>query len=381
MKRSTPTTIEIDLTALRTNFRNLKKRTPAGVRSLCVVKSNAYGHGAPRVAWTLQTAGADFFGVGTVDEGIALREAGIKRPILILLGICRTPGVDFFDLFLRHRLTPIVYDLKTAAAMNRFLAKNGKSLPIHIKIDTGMTRLGVLPKDFAAFCEGLRKLRHLEPQGLLTHLAEAGDERFTQRQIEVFRRAIREFEDRCAPSASERYYHVANSQATIDRKTLVGGEAVPLARFGIALYGSYPLERDRRLIPLKPVLSWKTRLIAVKKVQARTAVSYNRTYVTKREGRIGVIPVGYADGYPRLLSNRADVLVGGKRVLVAGNVCMDLMMIDLTKVPKAKVGDEVVLLGRQGSQSISAEELAEKAETISYEIFCRISPRLPRIYS
>lgn len=376
MKRATPTVVEIDLGALRHNFRQLKRRVSPKVKSLCVVKSNAYGHGAPRVAKVLQDEGADFFGVGTVDEGIELREAGVKRPILTLLGICD----NHFESLLRYQLTPILYDLKTAEALNLFMAHVRKKLSVHIKLDTGMTRLGVLPRDFENFCDRLKTLRFLEPQGLLTHLAEAGEESFTSRQIKIFEDARKKFEERfLSENRLPRIYHVANSQAVVDGRS-VGNDAQWLVRMGIALYGSYPLERDRRLINLKPVLSWKTRLIAVKKVPAGTPVSYNRIFVTKRESRIGVIPVGYADGYPRLLSNRSRVLVRGKSVPVAGNVCMDLMMIDLTKVPRAAVGDEVVLLGRQGRESITAEELAKLAETISYEIFCRISPRVTRVY-
>lgn len=367
MKRVAPTFVEIDLEALRHNYRQLRRRVPSSVKAFCVVKSNAYGHGAPRVAKALQDEGADFFGVGTVDEAIELREAGIRRPVLVLLGIIG----DESESLLRYQLTPVIYDLETAAKLNRYAASRKKKISVHIKIDTGMTRLGVLPQDFENFFDRLKSLRFLAPQGLLTHLAEAGERRFTSRQIRIFEDMRKKFRTK--------FCHVANSQAAIDGLT-VGADGHWLARFGIALYGSYPLQRDRRLVKLKPVLSWKTRLIAVKRVPRGTAVSYNRTFVTKRESRIGVIPVGYADGYPRLLSNRSRVLVKGKRVPVAGNVCMELTMVDLTSVPRARAGDEVVLIGRQGRQEVTAEELAKQAETISYEIFCRISPRVPRVY-
>lgn len=380
MKRVTPTIVEIDLDALRFNFRQLKKRLPPNARPLCVVKSNAYGHGAQRIAKALQEEGADFFGTGTVDEGVELRESSIKRPILVLLGICD----DHFEAIARYQLTPVLYDLKTAEALNSYVSHSHKKLQVHIKVDTGMTRLGVLPGDFSAFCRRLKSCAALQPVGLLTHLAEAGDEGYTARQFREFCKARETFEEIFPPGGDARYYHVANSQAIVDGNVDQGGavskETTWLARMGIALYGAYPLERDRKLIELKPVLQWKSRFIAIKDVPPKTPVSYNRIFVTKKASRIGILPVGYADGYPRILSNKSRVLVRGKSAPVAGTICMDLMMVDLTGIPEARVGDEVVLLGRQGKAEIWAEELAKKAETISYEIFCGISTRVPRLY-
>lgn len=376
MKRVTPTLVEIDLDALRFNFRQLKKRFPPNVRSVCVVKSNAYGHGAQRVAKALQEEGADFFGTGTIDEGIELREAGIKKPILILLGILD----DHFDALLRYQLTPVVYDPKVVESLNRFLSHARRKIQVHLKVDTGMTRLGVLPEDFASFCRHLKGLHAVEPVGLLTHLADAENERFTARQFGEFRKVRGIFEGFFPPENGTRLYHVANSQAVIDQRLGEDEEAQWLGRLGIALYGSYPLERDRNLVSLKPVLRWKTRIVAVKEVSSKTAVSYNRTFTTKRTSRIGILPVGYADGYPRLLSNRSRVLVCGKLAPVVGTVCMDLMMIDVTGISEARTGGEVVLIGQQGKEEIRAEELAKQAETISYEIFCRISSRVPRVY-
>jgi alanine racemase len=375
MKRISPTIAEIDLEALRFNYRQLRRRVPAGVKAMCVVKSNAYGHGAPRVARTLQEEGADLFGVGTVDEGIELREAGIKRPILILLGLV----ADHLESLVRYQLTPVIYGLETAERLNAFLSRSHARktrLPIHLKVDTGMTRLGILPQEIGPFCERLKRMPSLDPAGLLTHLADAGEENFTKGQIKVFQRAKAVFEEYFP---APKIYHVANSQAAIDQRT-GGNDGEWLARFGIALYGAYPLERDRRLVDLKPVLSWKTRVAAIKHVPAKTPVSYGRTFYTKKESLIGILPVGYADGYLRVLSNRANLLVRGKRIPQVGAICMDMMMIDLTSLPQAKVGDEVVLVGRQGKETIRAEEVASWAGTISYEIFCRIAERIPRVY-
>lgn len=365
--RDTATCVEIDLAALRHNFQVLRKRLGDGVKTLAVVKSNAYGHGAVPVARTLQGCGADLFGVGTVDEGVQLREAGIKRPILLLLGL-----IDGrFQELLRYQLTPVLYDREVARSLNRFLQERNEKMDVHLKIDTGMTRLGV-PVDAASdFFDEIKRLEALCPVGLMTHLADAGDVAFSKRQVVGLEKAEIEFLKRF-PAA---FLHVANSLAAVDRRYLFDA-----TRLGIALYGAYPVERQRRAVDLKPVMRWKSRLIAVKKVPKGTAVSYGRTFVTKKPSRIGVVPVGYADGYPRIVSNRASVLVKGRRVPVIGTVCMELTMVDLTGVPSVRAGDEVVLLGPQGRDCISGEEIGKWAGTISYEIFCRVAERNPRHY-
>ncbi len=371
MKRISPTVVEIHHQALRYNYRQLKKRIPANVKTLCVVKSNAYGHGAASVSRVLQEEGADFFGVGTIDEALELREAGVKRPILILLGLLE----DHFDALVRYQFTPVIYDLKTAERLHLFLSQKGKSLSIHVKVDTGMTRLGVLPKEVGSFCERLKRFSSLVPAGLMTHLADAEDDTFTVRQLKRFEEARREFQ-KYFPRAQ--ILHTANSQAVIDRRISAKNEDL-MVRLGIALYGAYPSEKARKRIELKPVLSWKTRIVTLKRIPSQTPVSYGRTFRTKKESLIGVLPVGYADGYMRILSNRSRVLVHGKKIPIVGRVCMDMVMVDVTKVPQAKVGDEVVLIGSQGKERITAEDLAAEAKTISYEIFCRIAERIPRV--
>jgi alanine racemase len=376
MKRVSPTFVEVDLEALRHNYRQLRQCPPPAVKALCVVKSNAYGHGAGRVAKVLQDEGGDAFGVGTVDEGISLREAGVKKPVLILLGMVG----DQKEALVRYQLTPVVYDLESATGLNEFMSRTGKRLPIHVKVDTGMTRLGFLAREFAGACAALKRLPYLDPEGLMTHLAEAGNGPATAKQAKEFDKAREVFVDAFGTEVASRIFHIANSQASIDRK--IGGDGGEyMARLGIALYGAYPLERDRKLVSLRPVMTWKSRVIALKEVPSGTAVSYNRTYKTKKTSRIAVVPVGYADGYPRILSNRASVLIRGKEAPVAGIVCMDLLMVDVTGVPGASVGDEVVLVGRQGRGEIRAEDLAKMAGTISYEIFCRISERVPRVFT
>lgn len=363
-----PTVVEINLSALRKNFRALKRRVGRSVKVLAVVKSNAYGHGAVPVSRILQSEGADAFGVGTVDEGVTLRRAGIRRPILILPGLI----AGRFGELLRYCLTPILYDLEVAKDLQRFLEGRRATLDVHIKVDTGMTRLGVLPSAAPRFFATLRRLKNLRPGGLVSHLADADEAGFTGGQVASFERFRVEFQ-RHFPRPQ---LHLANSLASIDRQL----GPYDLIRLGIALYGAYPVPRQRRLVRLEPVMRWRSRLTSVKSVPKGAAISYGRTFITHRQSRIGVVPVGYADGYHRLLSNRADLLVRGRRVPVVGTICMDMMMVDLTQVPAARVGDEVVLLGRQGRELVSAEEVGRMAETIAYEILCHVAERVPRVY-
>lgn len=366
--RDTPTSIEIDLGAVRHNFQVLKKLIPPATKTVTVVKSNAYGHGAVPTARILQSQGADIFGVGTIDEGIQLREAGIKRPILILLGLVEGRGAEL----LRYQLTPVLYDLNTARDLQSYLKGRGEKLDLHVKIDTGMTRLGVTVEETPRFFEELSKMDCLNPIGLITHLSDADKTDFAGKQIVAFEKARVEFQKRY-PAA---LCHVANSLATVDKRYGDYGAV----RLGVVLYGAYPIPRQKKIVSLQPVMKWKSRIISIKKVPKGTFVSYGRTFLTKKPSRIGCVPVGYADGYPRLLSNKASVLVRGQRVPVAGTVCMDMFMIDLTTLPSAQVGDEVVLLGPQGKGLITAEEVGAWANTISYEIFCKVAERLPRHY-
>ena len=367
-RRVTPTLVEIDLGALRRNFDRLRRRVGKGPKVMAVVKSNAYGHGAVPVARTLQESGADYFGVGTVDEGIELRKGGIRKPVVVLLGLIEGK----FPELLKYRLTPVLYDFGVAARLQQFLKRRGERLDIHIKVDTGMTRLGLQPGEAPVFLERLRRFGNLRPAGLMTHLADADDERFSGGQQRRFETVRADFQKKFPAGL----LHVANSLASIDRRYT----EYDLVRFGIALYGAYPVARQQRVVTLEPVMHWKSRIISVKKVPKGTAVSYGRRYIVRRASRIGVVPAGYADGYPRLLSNRSAVLVRGTRVPVVGTICMDMMMIDLTKLPAAQTGDEAVLLGRQRREKIRAEELGKLAETISYEIFCGVAERIPRSY-
>lgn len=372
MKRVSPTVIEVDLEAIRHNYKQLRKRYPASAKTLCVVKSNAYGHGAGRVAKVLQEEGSDWFGTGTVDEGLELRESGVKKPILLLMGMIEGHP----SCTLRYQLTPVVYEISEAEKLHEFLAHSKRKLPIHIKVDTGMSRLGVLPREFGAFCDRLRPLTSLDPVGLMTHFSDVANAEWTTKQTKLFDAAKTIFLEKFP---GPKVFHMANTQAAIEGKVGMG-DSDWMVRLGISLYGAYPLEKDKKLVDLQPALTLKSKVISVKKIPAKTPVSYLRSYVTKKDSVIGVIPVGYADGYPRCLSNEAHVLIRGKRVPVIGIVTMDMIMVDLTSLPNAKVGEEVVLIGTQAKEEIRVEEVAKWADTISYEILSRLSPRIPRVY-
>ncbi len=374
MKRISPTEVEIHLEALRWNYRQLRRRLPKSFKTMAVVKSDAYGHGAVAVAKGLREA--DAFGVGTIDEGVELRRAGIKKPILVLLGLIEGSESEL----LRHRLTPVIYHLDTAHRLNAWLRARHRSLDVQVKVDTGMTRLGVLPSELTQFLIGLQRLKNLCPVGLLSHLSDASHADFTKKQVDAFFQSIELFHQFFP---GKKMLHIANSLATMHGgglgKRSPDSQAEWMGRLGIALYGAYPDGVDKD-VSLRPVMRWRSRLVSLKRVPKKTFVSYGRTYRTHRPSRIGVVPVGYADGYFRNLSNRAEVLIRGKRIPIVGRVCMDMMMVDVTRDPEIRIGDEVVLLGRQQGAEIRAEELAQLAGTISYEIFCRVAARLPRRY-
>lgn len=364
-----PTQLTIDLAAIRHNYREVAKRLHATQQIICVIKSNAYGHGLTRVAASLADEGAAFFGVRDLDEGMALRQAGIRKPILLLLGIID----EAFEALVEHQLTPVLFDLEIARSFNDYLKARDIKHRVHIKIDTGMTRLGVPADKVLNFFTALRDCPQLEIEGVLTHLADATNASYTAQQTELFNKAHRELIE---SSWNIPYWHGSNSIGAL-RNLFPQTE---LVRAGIVLYGSYPDASLADEIQLRPAMRWTTEILDLKEVPSGTAVSYGCTYITKRPSRIAVLPVGYADGYPRLLSNRGSVLVQGQRAPIAGRVCMDLTMVDVSDIPSCQVGDRVTLLGSDGNDNISAEEMATWAETISYEIHASIASRVPRHY-
>ena len=365
-----PTLCLIDHSALRWNLQQIRGKIGGRTKILSMVKANAYGHGAAEVAHTLASAGGDAFGVALVEEGVELRRVGIRAPIMVLAGVYS----DQLDQLFAHSLTPAVHDLTGLNSLEKAVRRCSVTLNVHLKIDTGMGRLGLVAAEIDRWIAAVKNLTTLKIEGIFSHFSHAenvaGD--YTRQQLEIFNRVVERLraEDICPP-----LIHFANSAATITLPEAY----FDMVRPGIMLYGVYPSPAMAEQITLKPVLTWKTKILQVKKVPQGTSISYGQTFVTKRPSSIATLPVGYADGYPRLLSNRGEVLVGGHRAPVAGRVCMDLTMIDVTDIENVQQGDEVVLLGRQGNAEISADQIAAWANTISYEILTSISARVPRI--
>lgn len=373
-----PTVAHIDLRALRANAEQAR-RLAEGREVIAVVKADAYGHGASAVARALAADGIGRFGVALAEEGRALREAGVEGEVLVLGGFTEDQASEFIDL----RLSAAVFHLDHAAALDRAARRAGTIVPIHVKFDTGMGRLGFAVGDAAAAFARLSECRGLKIEGVMTHFADAdlADPGYAREQIARFD-AVVDAARRAGIEIPIR--HAANSAALIKGSRGLGGPLgdAPLyeaVRPGIMLYGCRP-GPDVSGVELQPVLALTTKILLLKRVPANTPVSYGRTFVTRRDSLIAVLPIGYADGYPRALSNRGTVLVRGRRAPVAGRVCMDLTMIDVTEVPGVADGDEVVLIGSQHGASLPAEEVAEAAGTIAYELLCGIGPRVPRRY-
>jgi alanine racemase len=370
-----PTWAEIDLDALAENLRLIRERVGSEVSVMAAVKADAYGHGAVACARRLEAEGVDWFGVALPEEGRELRRAGIARPILCLAGFWEGQQ----QLCLQQSLTPVVYRLDMIEALDRAAADAGLVADVHLKIDTGMGRLGVRSESLGQFCEALSRFRNVRVDGLMTHLASADDpaqEDFTKRQLKRFQQAVDLFRERgFAPT----YIHAANSAAAFAYPGARGN----IARPGGALYGF-----SRDVLPpnieaaqLRPVMSLHSRIMLLKTVGQGEKLGYGCTFETKRESVIATIPIGYDDGYRRALSNRGRVIVRGTLAPVVGRVSMDLTLIDVTDVVGVSLHDRVTLLGHDGERSITAEDLGELAGTISYEITCGISGRVPRIYS
>jgi alanine racemase len=367
-----PVWAEIHLEHLTHNFRTIRAHVGAGVKILAAVKANAYGHGAVAVAQYMEQLGCDWFGVALPEEGIELRGAGIAQPILCLGGFWGDQAASL----LNYDLTPVVYDRARLEKLDAAAHERQTVASYHLKIDTGMGRLGVPYESLSSFLVGLDQYRNVKLDGLMTHLASANDpakDTLTKKQIERFMQAIEMIK---ATGFRPAYYHLANSAGIYGHPEAWGN----MVRPGGVLYGLWRNVIARITPPpdLKPVLSLHTRIVFLKTVPAGTPLGYGGTYVTARLSRIATLPIGYHDGYRRAFSNKAQVIVRGAFAPVVGRVSMDLTLIDVTDVPEATIGDEVVLLGEKDGLRITADELAQLANTISYEIICGISNRVPR---
>jgi alanine racemase len=366
------TRAEIDLRALRFNYEGVRKRVGPGVRIMAIVKANAYGHGIIDVSKALVRFGVDYLGVGFAEEGIALRKAGVTAPILVLGGVL---GRQISD-FLRHRLDITVSSMEIARAIAAEVRSSppGTAADVHLKIDTGMERIGVKTENAARFIAEVGALPGIAVKGLYSHLATAdeADKSFAYEQLRRFDSVVAD-----AARAGHRipYIHIANSGAVLD----MPGSYHTMVRPGMMLYGEYPSRETGRSVPLRPVLSLRSAVVFIKEVAAGTPVSYGRRYTTAKPTRIATVPVGYGDGYPRRLSNASRVLIGGKPYPVVGTICMDQLMVDVGLDAQIHVGDDVTLVGSDGGERIGAWELSDALGTIPYEFLTGIAVRVPRI--
>jgi alanine racemase len=371
-----PTWVEISLSKLRRNFNRI--RDLAGARKvMAVIKADAYGHGAVPVAKCLAECGVDWFGVATVEEALELRAAGIEQPVLLLGGLYMSDPAHLIE----YRLTPSISSTMRLDTYTECARRYGKPIEFHLKIDSGLGRLG-LPRDrVAAFVDHYRELKGLQLTGLFTHLASAEDmvASQTDEQGERFTQALAQLR---GLQVEPEWLHVSNSAA------LLSGRKFPenLVRIGALLYGYcmpliVPPGQELPKVPeFEPVLSFKSRIVYMKDVPSGTPLGYSAAFYTRRTSRIATVPVGYADGLSHALSNRGYAIVRGRRARIVGSISMDLSLLDVTDIAGTNIGDEVILMGQEGQCSINALEIAQLLGTVPYEILCSIGKRVPRIY-
>jgi alanine racemase len=375
---------EIDLKAIAHNVGELRRITQPESRLMAVVKANGYGHGAIEVAQCALQNGAEALGVARIEEGIRIREAGIQAPVLIF-GYTLPQQAD--DL-LKYDLVPCVYTAASARKLSETAASLGKKIKVHLKVDTGMGRLGQLPQNFkldnstAINADALEEtltiagLDGLELEGICTHFATAdsADKSYAEKQLHLFINYLKRLRQ---AGLNPPVRHAANSAALIDMPQ----SHFDMVRPGIAIYGLYPSDEvQKNIVSLKPAMALKARIIHLKKVPAGFKVSYGITHETQTQTTIATVPVGYADGLSRLLSSRGQMLVHGQRVPIIGRVCMDLTMLDVGSIENVQIGDEVVIFGRQGNETLTVDEMALLLNTINYEIVTTITARVPRVY-
>lgn len=370
-----PTFAEIDLGALKHNFQLIRSTIPQQTEILAVVKADAYGHGFMDISRELENLGVNAFGVAFLAEGIQIRKSGIDKPILLLGGAY--PGQE--RKCIGFNISTAVFSLEQAQALNQAAGKLFRKAQLHLKVDTGMGRLGVPYSDVPKFLDELKKLPDVSLEGIFSHFASADEldqsgQHFTRLQTERFQGAVA---DARKAGFSPRYIHIANSAASLLQEI----SGCNLIRPGITLYGALPSSDFQGKLNMQPVMHLKSRIAMLKWVETGTTISYARRFMAGAKTLIASVPVGYADGYPRALTNCGEALVRGQRARVSGTVCMDWIMLDVSHIPDVTVGDQVVLMGPDDcGNRINAEELASWAGTIPYEIFCGISKRVPRVY-
>ena len=370
---------EINLNSIEYNFRNIKNKLSENTKILCVLKADAYGHGAEFLVKEYEKLGADWYGVSNIDEAVQLRNAGAKKPILIF-GYTNPEMVETLN---KYDISQAVFSRQYAKKLSEICEKTGSKIKIHIKVDTGMSRIGFFCQSeesinsSAEEIKQLKNLKNLEIEGIFTHFSVSDDmtnnTEYTIKQYNNFCSIIKKIENEGMKIPIK---HCCNSGGIIS----CPGMHMDMVRAGVILYGLYPSEEVKDKIDLKPVMQLKTVVSQVKEIPENTSVSYGRTFVSNKKMKIASVSIGYADGYSLKFSNSAELLIHGKRAKIVGRVCMDQLMIDITNIENVKEGDEVTIFGTDNPQSISVDELAKIAGTINYEIVCLIGKRVPRIY-
>lgn len=366
-----PTVAEIDLDAMTHNVNLFRERVANKVDIMAVVKADAYAHGVIPIVRHLKSIGISYFSVGFLEEALQIRNSGIMDPILVL-GYTPQAGIE---LAFKNDITLTIFSLETLDYIDEVGERLQKKLKVHVKVDTGMGRVGISPQDTTSFLQELDKAKWIEIEGIYTHFASAdeADKGLTLKQYELFKDSIAEIKKR----VKNPYIHASNSAALIDLPYLEQN----IARLGISLYGLLPSnEVNITYNELKPVMSIKTRIVFLKKIQPGQTVSYGATFTAKRETLVATLPIGYADGLSRRLSNKGFVLVEGKRAPIIGRVCMDQIMVDVTDFENVNIGSEVIIFGNQKESFLSIDEHAELVGTVNYELITLIGKRIPRVY-
>ena len=366
-----PVWAEVDLNRISHNMQEIRRLVREPCELMAVVKADGYGHGALPVARAALLAGASRLAVAIPEEGVTLREDGIPSPILVMGSLWPEQA----EVIVSNFLTATVFNRPLAEALSAEGKRQGKNVYVHLKVDTGMGRIGLSPREVLPFVNQVMRLPYLEIEGIYTHFAtaDAVDKRYAYQQFELFEKVLKEMKD---AGIQIPLRHAANSAAILN----LPESHLDMVRPGIILYGINPFEGGSPSINLKPALSWKAKIAYVKQVPRGTGISYGRTHITRRNVRIATLPLGYADGLSRALSNKGEVLIRGQRAPIVGRVCMDQCMVDVSQIEGVRIGDEAVLIGSQGGEPLRAEELAEKIGTIGYEVLCNIGKRVPRVY-
>ena len=389
MTANRATFAEIHLGSFRQNLKSIKSLLDNHIKTMAVIKADAYGHGAIQCARAATEEQVDYIGVGIIQEGIELRESGINTPILILGGIY----TNEVESLVKYNLSTSLSSSAIATSISEQAVRANKIVSVHIKIDTGMGRLGVQPNEFAELLDQVSKFKNIKLEGVFTHLSSADEEdpKRTHNQLSIFSNILKKLRESNYSKVfginDHTLFHIANTAGLIRFPE----SRFNLVRPGISLYGSFPsplisskfdfLTNEKGIEKLQPVMNWKTKIIQIHSLHKGAPLSYGGRYVTKNDANlIATIPVGYADGLNRHLSNNMELLVKGKRVKQVGTICMDMCLIDITNLPDVNTEDEVVIIGNQGNDQIKVEDLAARARTIPYEILCGVGKRVPRVY-